>query len=40
VVGVISVCGPVERFEAEVESAAAHLLQVTGEVSKRLGYRG
>lgn len=40
VVGVISVCGPVERFRDEIDEVAGHLVEVTGEVSKRLGYRG
>jgi IclR family transcriptional regulator, acetate operon repressor len=39
VVGVISVCGPVERFTDEVESCARHLLEVTRDVSRRLGHR-
>jgi IclR family transcriptional regulator, acetate operon repressor len=39
VVGVISVCGPVERFEAEVDRCAKDLLEVTREVSRRLGHR-
>lgn len=39
VVGVISVCGPAERFTAEVDRAATHLLEVTRDVSRRLGYR-
>lgn len=39
VVGVISVCGPVERFTDEVASCARHLLEVTRDVSRRLGHR-
>lgn len=38
-VAVISVCGPVERFEAEVDDCAKHLLEVTRRVSSQLGYR-
>ena len=36
---VISVCGPVERFRAEADACAEALLEVTAEVSARLGYR-
>jgi DNA-binding IclR family transcriptional regulator len=36
---VISVCGPVERFEAEADDAAALLLDVTRRASTRLGHR-
>lgn len=39
VAGVVSVCGPLERFGDEVEACAAQLLEVTGEVSRRLGWR-
>lgn len=39
VVGVISVCGPVERFKDEVDACAGHLLAVTRDVSRTLGYR-
>ena len=37
--GVISVCGPVERFRDEAERAAELLLQHTRDASARLGYR-
>ena len=40
VLAVISACGPLERFRDEMDSCAKHLLDVTGEVSARLGYRG
>lgn len=36
-VAVISVCGPVERFRDEVASSAAALVEVTRELSGRLG---
>jgi IclR family transcriptional regulator, acetate operon repressor len=36
---VISVCGPLERFQDEVETMGALLLTVTGDLSRRLGYR-
>lgn len=36
---VISVCGPVERFVSEVDAVALALLDATGELSRRLGYR-
>lgn len=39
-VGVISVCGPVERFRAEVESASLELLAAVHQLSRRLGYQG
>ena len=39
VVGVISVCGPIERFRSEAERAAKLLLAETREVSRRLGMR-
>lgn len=39
VAGVVSVCGPVERFRDEVEACAADLLEVTSAVSLRLGWR-
>lgn len=37
--GVISVCGPFERFRDEAERTAELLLQHTHEASARLGYR-
>jgi IclR family transcriptional regulator, acetate operon repressor len=37
--GVISVCGPMERFRDEADSAAELLLQHTRDASARLGYR-
>jgi DNA-binding IclR family transcriptional regulator len=37
--GVISVCGPIERFRDEAERAAQLLLEQTGRASSRLGYR-
>ncbi len=37
--GVISVCGPIERFRDEAERAAALLLEHTRDASTRLGYR-
>jgi IclR family transcriptional regulator, acetate operon repressor len=40
VVAVVSVCGPVERFREEIDECAEALLEVTGELSRRLGYRG
>ncbi len=40
VVSVISVCGPVQRFSAEVDECARHLLDVTRATSRRLGHRG
>jgi IclR family transcriptional regulator, acetate operon repressor len=38
-VAAISVCGPLERFRDEVETMGALLLTVTGDLSRRLGYR-
>jgi DNA-binding IclR family transcriptional regulator len=38
-VAVISVCGPLERFRAEADDAAKHLLDHTRELSRRLGFR-
>lgn len=38
-VAVISVCGPVERFRAEVETAASLLTEATGQLSAKLGHR-
>lgn len=38
-VGVVSVCGPVERFRGEVDACADALLVVTGRLSGRLGHR-
>ena len=37
--GVISVCGPMERFRDEADGAAELLLQHTRDASARLGYR-
>lgn len=37
--GVISVCGPLERFRDEAERAAELLLEHTRDASARLGYR-
>jgi DNA-binding IclR family transcriptional regulator len=39
VAGVISVCGPIERFRGEVEACAGHLLDVTGSLSVQLGHQ-
>lgn len=39
VVSVISVCGPIERFREEIDTCASHLLDVTGQLSARLGHR-
>ena len=36
-VAVISVCGPVERFRDEVESASTALIEATRDLSGRLG---
>ena len=36
----ISVCGPLERFRGQVDYAAELLLEVTGELSRQLGYQG
>lgn len=36
--GVISVCGPVERFRGEAETCAEALLEVTRRLSTRLGH--
>ncbi len=38
-VSVVSVCGPLERFEAEVDACAGALLEVTRETSALLGHR-
>jgi DNA-binding IclR family transcriptional regulator len=38
-VAVISLCGPVERFRAEVETAAKLLTDATGQLSAKLGHR-
>lgn len=38
-VAVISVCGPAERFEAEIDLCAAQLLNVTRSLSARMGHR-
>lgn len=38
-VAVISVCGPAERFRATADASAAKLLDATGRISARLGYR-
>ena len=37
--GVISVCGPIERFRDEADTAARLLLEQTARASARLGYR-
>jgi len=37
---VISVCGPVERFQGEADGAAALLVDATRALSKQLGWRG
>ena len=37
--GVISVCGPIERFRDEADEAARLLLEQTARASARLGYR-
>ncbi len=37
--GVISVCGPIERFRDEADKAAALLLEHTRDASERLGHR-
>jgi IclR family transcriptional regulator, acetate operon repressor len=39
-VGVISVCGPIERFSAVADQAAQLLVNGVQQLSKRLGYRG
>ena len=39
-IAVISVCGPVERFEPEKELCAQKLLAATAHLSTRMGYRG
>ncbi|HEX9695243.1 MAG TPA: IclR family transcriptional regulator [Actinomycetota bacterium] len=36
---VISVCGPLERFRGEAGDLAKKLLEATGRLSRRLGYR-
>lgn len=36
---VISVCGPLDRFRAEVDLASGLLLEATGEVARKLGYQ-
>jgi IclR family transcriptional regulator, acetate operon repressor len=38
-VGVISVCGPAERFTAEMSIAVDSLLVVTGRASRHMGFR-
>lgn len=38
-VGVISVCGPAERFRPAMDDAAALLLEQTRELSQKLGFR-
>ncbi len=40
VAGVVSVCGPSERFSARWESAVDPLLEGTRELSRQLGFRG
>lgn len=37
--GVVSVCGPIERFRGEADRAAALLLENTRDASARLGHR-
>lgn len=37
-VAALSVCGPVERFSAEAELCAERLLEVTSDLSRRIGY--
>jgi IclR family transcriptional regulator, acetate operon repressor len=37
--GVVSVCGPVERFRDEAGACAEALLQATLRLSQRMGYR-
>jgi DNA-binding IclR family transcriptional regulator len=37
--GVISVCGPIERFRDEADDAARLLVEQTARASARLGYR-
>lgn len=39
VVSVISVCGPLERFREEADACAGALLEVTRQISGRLGHR-
>lgn len=34
----ISVCGPVERFSAEVDACSTHLLEQAADISRRLGH--
>lgn len=36
--GVVSVCGPIERFRGEADASAEALLEVTQRLSSRLGY--
>lgn len=38
--GVISVCGPAERFRGEARRCAEALLEVTGKLSAEMGYNG
>jgi IclR family transcriptional regulator, acetate operon repressor len=38
-VGVVSVCGPIERFRARFDEAARLLVAETQRLSRRLGYR-
>ena len=38
-VAVISVCGPAERFDAEVDTCAQHLLGATRRLSEAMGYQ-
>jgi DNA-binding IclR family transcriptional regulator len=40
VIASISVCGPLPRFTDEIDSCAASLVEVTADVSRRLGHRG
>lgn len=39
VIGVVSVCGPAERFGAHWEAAASQLLLATRELSRQFGFR-
>jgi DNA-binding IclR family transcriptional regulator len=39
-VAVISVCGPVERFEPEKDLCVEKMLATTARLSSRMGYRG
>jgi IclR family acetate operon transcriptional repressor len=37
--GVVSVCGPIERFRGEADASAEALLEVTRRLSARMGYK-